>query len=439
MLRDKRLVPKRGPKIVILGAGFAGAYCARRLRRTLRGLDADVLVLDRNNYFVFHPLLVEAGVGAIEPRHVIVPIRHFLTRAARFRMAEVLGVDAERRVVRYRMAGDPDEREREAPYDHLVISMGSVTSLPPIPGLSDYGWTVKTLADAVALRDRAVQMLEMANVEEDPERRKALLGFVVAGGSYTGVEVAGEFNHFLRSCALRYRNLKPDDCKVTLVDRNPRVLPAAKESLSKYALEELRARGVDVRLKTSISEVRVDAAVLSDGEVVPARAVVWCAGIATNPRSKLFPFPKDEKGYLLAGRDMKARGCENVWAIGDCAINPAPNGAFYPPTAQSATRLGTRLADNIGRAIRGKPTKPCDFGELGALCALGGRRAVADMMGWRFSGFFAWFIWRGVYLMKMPTLSRKFRVALDWIADLCFTPDCVQLGVHREKRVKVEG
>jgi NADH dehydrogenase len=418
------------PRIVILGAGYAGAYCAQALERRLVNAKADVVLIDRNNYFVFTPLLVEAGVGALEPRHTVVSIRNFL-RSTRFRMAEVLSVDTERREVVCRVSGSA-QREPVA-YDHLVLALGSVTRLPEVPGLAEHGFGMKSLADAVALRDRAIEMLEAADATDDPARRPALLHFVVVGGNFTGVEVAGEFHTFLREASRQYRNLDPDDCRVTLVELTDSILGLLDPDLGRYAQRQMRRRGVRILLNNSVTRIADDRVELADGATLDTRTVVWCAGIAPSPILRDLPFPKDERGYVLCEPDLRITGCESSWGIGDCAVNTDPEGRAYPATAQHAVREGQHLAANLARAIAGKPTVPVRCRSLGSLAALGCRTGVAKVMGIKLSGFPAWFLWRSVYLMKMPGWARRLRVALDWTFELLFRRDYVQLGVHRER------
>lgn len=416
------------PRIVVLGGGFAGAYCAQHLLKELRAEDPDILVLDRNNYFIFYPLLVEAGIGNLEPRHAVVPIRHFLARRARFRMADVVGVDPDAQRVTYRMAGS--EEERVAAYDHLVVAMGSMTALPPVPGLRDHGRQMKTLADSVGLRDRVIQQMELANAEPSATRRRAMLHLVVVGGNFTGIEVAGEFNHYMRDATRAYRNLDPEDVRVTLVEVAERILPALNPSLARYATAKMREDGVRIICGDAVSGVSAEGAELASGTFLAAETVVWCAGIAANPATAAMPFEKDGRGYLLAERDFRIKGRDNVWGIGDCAVNLDPQGRPYPATAQNATRMGVAAARNIARALRGQPTRNFSFKPLGSLAGIGKYRAVAEIMGVRLSGFPAWWLWRTVYLAKMPGLSRKVRVALDWTLELFFQHDIVQLGVH---------
>ncbi len=416
----------RPPRIVIVGGGFGGAYCAQALERVLRPGEAEVVLLDRNNFFVFYPLLVEAGIGSLEPRHAVVSIRSFLGRT-RFIKGEVVALDAAGRSIRYRLPGE--EGDAVLGYDHLVLAPGSVTRMPPVPGLSEHGFEIKSLADAVTLRDRAIEQLELADATGDPQRRAALLHFVVVGANFTGVEVAGEFDVFLARAAREYPNLEPGDVRVTLVELGSRLLPALDEDLADYARRRLERRGVRVELGASVARVEPDRAVLSDGRELAASTVIWCAGIAPSPLVSLLELPTDEQGWLRCGRDLRVVGLDDVWGIGDTAVNPDPDGAAYPATAQHAVQQGRHLARNLARVLRGEAPTPCDIRTKGVLAALGCRTAVAKVLGLKLSGFPAWFLWRTVYLLKMPGWSRRARVALDWTLDLLFRRDVVQLGL----------
>lgn len=413
-------------RIVILGGGFAGAYCAQKLEKTLRGLDTDVMLIDQHNYFAFNPLLIEAGTGTIEPRHALVSIRKFLT-STRFRMAAPLSVRTDRQTLTYRVLGS--DVTETVTYAHLVIALGSVTAWPDIPGLQDYGFGMKNLSDAMALRDRAVHMLEVADAISDPEKRRALLHFVVVGGSYTGVEVAGQFHTFLRQAIRRYPNLQQEECQVTLVQRKDRILPTLDADLADYAAQHLRRQGVTIHLNTSAVKLEDARVQLDSGAWLPTHTVIWCAGIAPNPFLKQLPVPVDARGYILCERDLRVQGCETLWAIGDCAVNPDPEGKPYPATAQHAVRQGQHLAHNLARVMRGDASEPCDIKSPGQLASLGCYRGVAKIYGLKFSGFPAWFLWRTVYLAKMPGWGRSLRVAIDWFMEFFFSLDFVQLGV----------
>lgn len=414
-------------RIVILGGGFAGAYAAKRLRKTLPG-GWEFTLIDRNNFLLFYPLLVDAGVGSLEPRHVVVPIRDFV-RDQDFRMAEVTDVDIHRRHVRFRMIGS--ELIESLPYDHLVIGLGSVTKLPPVKGLERFGFQLKSLADSISLRDRAVRLLELANTLNDAEQRKALLRIVVVGANFTGVELAGEYQDFLMDACKSYHNVRPGEISVVVIEIAERILKAVDEDLANYALVHLKRRGLDIRTKTSVNEVCEDKVVLSDGTNLPTYTCVWAAGIAPNPLvDKMHGLPR-EKGWISTENTMQVKGFEDLWAIGDLAHVDIGGGKSYGATAQNAVREGAHVASNIVRKINNERLLPFHYNPVGSLAALGCRTAVAKVFGINIAGFLAWWLFRTVYLAKMPSWSRRIRIIMDWTTDLFFKRDIVQLGVPR--------
>ena len=350
------------PRIVILGGGFAGAYCAQSLEKHVGGRGAEVSLINESNYFIFSPLLIEAGTGSLEPRHAVVPLRAFL-RSTRFIMAKVRGVDLDLQRVGYRLWGSA--HDDEVPYDHLVVAPGSVTRIPNVPGLKQFGFQIKGLSDAVALRDRAVQLLETADATTDRQEKRALLNFVVVGGNYTGVEVAGEFEYFLRKACTVYPNIDQRDYSVTLIEITDRILPALDRELAEFARSHLEGRGIQVLLKSSVVELLKDSVALSSGESLPARTLIWCAGIAPNPLVAGLGLPLDEFGFIRCRPDLQVEDFDNVWAIGDCASNPDEEGKPYPATAQHAVQLGRCLGENLSRLIHGKSPRPCRLSNKG--------------------------------------------------------------------------
>lgn len=415
-------------RIVVVGAGFAGAYAAQALERKLPA-DVDLVVLDRNNYFIFYPLLVEAGTGTVHPRDAVIGVRDFVRRGT-FLMGDVQSIDLAARTVTYHV---PEQEPRTIAYDHLVLAPGSVTKLPPVPGLAEYGWQIKSIADAVALRDRAIQLLETASATDDESLRRALLHFAVVGANFTGVELAGEYFAFLRDAARRYPRLDPAWCRLTLVEMTGRILSAIGDDLGRYAMQQMQRRGMDVLLNTQVKEIRSHEVVLSNGTTLPSATVIWCAGVAPSPLlDRVQGLPRDAKGYVPVLPDLRVVGQDRVWAVGDTAAVRDPQGEPYTQTAQNALQEGKHVAANIARVLAARPTEPFRYRGRGSLAALGCRTAVAEVFGIRLSGFPAWFMWRTVYLMKMPGLSRKARLALDWTIQLLFRRDYVQLGVHRE-------
>ncbi len=415
-------------RIVILGGGFAGAYCAQELEKSADRDDIEIILINRSNYFVFYPLLVEACTGALNPRSAVVSIRAFCKRS-RFIMATIVDVDPPTRTVTYRTGNE--ETFRTIEYDHLVVALGSVTQLPPVPGLKEFGYEMKSLGDAVALRDRAIQLLEIATQTEDPARRRGLLTMVVVGGGFTGVEVAGEFNAYLKSAARAYPGLHPEDVRVVLVEHGDRVLKMLSDDLSQWTADHLRRRGIELRLRESVEQITEHHCTLGDGTIVSTDTVIWCAGVAAPPVLQKVEVPRDRLGYMLTGRDGRVEGYDHIWGIGDCAVNRDGDGNAYPATAQHAVQLGIQAAANILRVFRGQTTCPIEIKSKGTLAAFGHFDAVAKVWKLKLTGFPAWFLWRTAYLIKMPTWRKRLRVAWDWTADLLFPHEFVELGVHR--------
>jgi NADH dehydrogenase len=419
------------PRILIIGGGFGGAFAMQLLAKKLKADEAEVILLDRNNFFVFHPFLVEAGTGSLPPQHAVIGLRAF-TGAQSLLMGEFTGGDLARGHITVRPIGRQDTINLE--FDHLVLALGSVTNLPPIPGLHEHALQVKGVADAIAMRDRAIRLLEQADQTEDPEARRALLHLVVVGSSFTGIEVAGEFEVFLKRASRRYASIQPGDIRVTVVDMADRILPNLDAELAGFAAEKLRTRGVDLKLGTTVEEVGPTHAKLADGTRLETRTVIWCAGIAPNPVLDTLNLPTDKRGWVLCEPDLRVQGHENIWAIGDCAVNPDPDGQPYPATAQAAVQQGRMVADNLLRVLRGQEARRATVRDRGSLVALGCRTGVARIGPLKLAGFAAWFLWRTVYLMKMPGWGRRLRVALEWTIDLFFGRDDVQLGLLPEMR-----
>ncbi|MHB8636179.1 MAG: NAD(P)/FAD-dependent oxidoreductase [Fimbriimonadaceae bacterium] len=422
-------------RVVILGGGFGGAYAAQRLLK--KAPDLDVVLVDRHNYLLYYPLLIEAAVGVIEARHVVVPIRSFLRNRGTFIMAEVQALDPGAKTVTLHAAGEHERRT--ITYDHIVVALGSVTRSADIPGLGDYGFQLKSLGDGIALRDRAIRLLERANLTDDPVERRALLTVVVVGANFTGVELAGEYNAFLRAAVKAYPNLSRNDISVLLLERADRVLPTVDEILATYTVRTLERRGVRVLTNTSLEAVSVDRATLTSGETVETYTCVWAAGIAPNPLLKHLGLPLNDKGYVTCESDMRVPGLEGVWAIGDAATIADQRGKPYVATAQNASRQGPAVADNIRAVIHRRQTQPFRFGGLGSFASIGDRMAAANVFGVDVKGFAAWIIYRAAYLAKFPTVRIKLRLTLDWIADFFLPYAPVQLGLHRHDPVGSSG
>jgi NADH dehydrogenase len=305
-----------------------------------------------------------------------------------------------------------------------------------LPGLREHAFQLKTLGDAIALRDRAIQMLELANGTRSAAERAALLQFVIVGGNFTGTELAGQFQELLNQASRYYDNVHPTECRVILFELADRILPALDKELADYAAVHLSRQGVDIRLRTSIQNVTPSFVDLSTGERLATNTVIWCAGVAPNPLIAKLPLPVDTKGYIRCDPDMRVSGFQNVWATGDCAVILDPQGRPYPATAQHAIQEARCVAMNLSRELTNQPTLPCDIKTRGSLAAIGQQRGVARIGRFRLSGFTAWLINRLYYLWQMPGTARKLRLGFDWILDLVFSPDYVQLGVHQAEPLK---
>lgn len=419
----------RKPKVVIVGGGFSGAYCAKTLEK-LCGDECEILVVDRHNYFVFYPLLIEAGTGMLAPAHTVVSIRSYLKRS-NFLMAEMESADFERKVIR---VVPPDGKGREVEFDHLVFALGSVTKFPAIPGLKENAYEIKSVSQTVSLRDRAVQLLEQADTTDDLELKKRLLHFVVVGGSYTGVEVAGEYHAYLREAAKRYPRLDESMVRLTLIDRNDRILTTLPEELSRWATDHLKSRqGLDILLKNSITEAKEDGVRLETGEWLPCSTIIWAAGITAPPLLEKLGLPC-ERGWLMCEVDGRVRGRANIWGVGDAAVNPDEKGVGYPATAQHALQEGVECAKNIARVLKGQPTKRLVAKTRGTMAPLGRYDAVALVYGVKLKGILAWILWRGFYLTKVPGVGRGMHVLTDWASAIIFGRDFVEMGIHRTVR-----
>lgn len=413
-------------RIVILGAGFGGLYTALALDRHLPP-EADVTLIDRQNFFLFTPFLTEVAGSSIDTRHIVNPIRR-MVRRVQFAEATVESIDFEGRAVRTRL---PDQVERVFPYDHLVLALGGITTYFGMEGVARYAWSLKTLGDAIALRNHLIAMLEQADVMP-AEARGALLTLVVAGGGLTGIEAAGDLNDLVREAAQLYRSIRPEEIRVVVVEGGPRLAAELSPRLGVFARKALEQQGVEVRLDTLVREVGETQCHLANGEVIATRTVVWTAGAAPNPLSAALPLPHDARGRILVDPNLQVRGHEHLWALGDAAAVPdILSGGIFSPTAQNAIRQGAHLAANLLAVCTGRPVTPFRYRMIGQLAALGHRKGVGTIGPIKLSGFAAWFVWRTYYLYRLPRFEKRLRVALDWTLDLIFGRDIVQLSTVR--------
>jgi NADH dehydrogenase len=420
------------PVIVIVGGGFAGIAVARRLERRLRPGEADVILLSRDNYTLFTPMLPEVTSGELEVRHVVTPIREQLRRT-RFVLADVDSIDVARREVTYHHVLTGTHTVQ--PYDQLVIALGSSTSTFGLPGIAENTWPLKTLEDADALRNHLVWLLELADTIGGDERRRRLLTLVVVGGGFTGVETAGEIVELFRSVLRFYKRLRTDEVRMILVEAGKSLLAGLPVKMGEYSRRILERRGVEVLLGDGVAAADEGGLTLQSGRRIETETIIWSAGVKPSPIVATMALPTTKRGALTTERDMRVRGFADVWALGDCASIPDESGGVYPMTAQHAIREGPALADNLVAELRRKPTKPFQYRSLGMMAALGAHKAVAQLPGnIVITGFIAWFFWRTYYLLRLPGLDRKLRVAFDWTLELLFPRDTAELRFGERER-----
>ena len=417
-------------RVVVLGAGFAGLYAALELERTVaRDRDVQVLLIDPQNYLLFTPMLHEVASGSLDPSSIVVPIRESLRRV-QFLRAEATAVDLAARTVT--VAYGLDRRTRTLGFDHLLVTAGSQTRFPP--SLRPHVHGMKTVHDALVLRSWLIGNFERAEIEDDPARRRALLTIAVAGGGFSGVETIGAINDFLGEVAPHYRTASTESPTLVLVEPMERLLQEFDPALGEYTASKLRAAGIDVRLRTKVAAFDGRTLALESSSdpgtpaSLPARTLIWTAGVAPAPLIEGLSLAK-ERGRIGVDATMAVPGHEGIWACGDCAAVPSASGTPCPTTAQHAMRQGVQAARNIAAAVRGEPAKvrPYRYEMRGQFAAIGRRRAVATLFGLRFSGFIAWLMWRGAYLVMLPRLERKARVFLQWTLEMLFARDTVQL------------
>ncbi len=415
-------------RIVILGGGFGGLYTALEIERTIaRDPDVDVTLVNHDNFFLFTPMLHEVAASDLDMTHIVNPIRKLLKRV-QFFQGDVERVYLDEK--RIEVSHGTDHHHHELEYDHLIIGVGNITNYYNLPGLEENALTMKSLGDAIFLRNRLIQNMEEADFE-CTHARTPLMTIVVAGGGFAGVETIAAVNDFLREAIPFYNNLQERDLRIVLVHSGAVILPELSEKLGAYAGSKLTERGVEIRLNTRVLGYRNGIVELSDGSNVATNTLVWTAGTAPHPILDTVPCRK-ERGRLATNEYMEVLDWPGVWAVGDCASIPDPRtGKPYPPTAQHALRQGRVLARNMCAAIRGGVKKPFIFSTLGQLAAIGKRTGVAQMFGFNFSGFVAWWLWRTIYLSKLPRFEKKCRVALDWSLDLLFSKDLVQFTTVR--------
>ena len=428
------VTPSSVRRIVILGGGFAGMKTAESLEQQFAGNNAvSISLISETNALLFTPMLAEVAGGSLEPSGISVPLRSGLRRT-QFVRARVSAVDRERRIVCLEASDDEGAGPlREVEYDYLVLALGAVSNYLGLTNVEKVAFDFKTVFDAVRIRNHVIEMFERADRETDPATRKRMLTFVIAGGGFAGVEVAGALNDFAHGILADYRNLAAEELSVTLVHSRDRILPELSETLGSYALAKMTERGVIFRLGVRLLDAQPGLVILGDGQIA-ADTLIWTAGTTPSPLIKSLGLPVNARGAIVVDSTLQVKDQPTIWALGDCAaVMDSQTGKPYPPTAQFALREAVTIAKNIAATTRGASTEPFNFTSLGALCVVGYQTACAELIvpfsptrSLRFSGLLAWLMWRGVYLSKLPGLERKIRVLIAWTLELFFPKDIIQ-------------
>jgi NADH dehydrogenase len=422
--------------VLILGAGFGGVHVALELAR--RASSLDITLVAERNFLLYTPMLTELVAGEVDPRHIVWAARK-ISPHVRFVSGRVTAVDLADKSVTLAV-GEHDlnvpEAARTVRADELVIALGSTTQFHDIPGLQEHALTVTGVADAGRIRIRALALLERAAVEPDRRARGALLTFVVGGGGFSGVETMAGLNDLVRDAGTYCPAIPPGSIRMLLCHHGDRLLPELGGGLARYAQQELERRGVEVRLQTSVTSAGADYVALNHDERIPTRLLIWTGGETSSPVVETLDCEHGKNGGIVVDHCCRVVGHPGVWAVGDCAEVPTPNGtARYAPTAQNAVREGRLVGQNIAAKLQGRGPRPLTYRPIGELALVGRRAGVASVYGFRFSGTLAWAMWRATYLAKMPGRAKRVRILIDWLFDLAFGIDIADLPVTPEARV----
>ncbi|HKG09913.1 MAG TPA: NAD(P)/FAD-dependent oxidoreductase [Gaiellaceae bacterium] len=399
--------------VLILGGGFAGGYVARLL-------DSGSTVVSLENYMLYTPMLPEAASGTLEPRHTVVPLRQMCKRSDLL-LGRVTGLDESARTVTV----DTEVGVFDVEYEQLVVALGSVVRVLPVPGLAEHAYGFKDLPNAIELRNHVLREVELSDAAIDEAEARKHLSFVFVGAGYAGVEALAELRDLVEAALRYYPRLRSVPRRWVLVDAAPKILPEIPPRLGEYADRYLRKLGVDIRVGTTLESLDADAAHLSDGETIATKTLVWTAGVRGNPVAAQFGLPVGDRGRILVDETLRVDGRENVWALGDNAQVPnlATPGEYDPPTCQHALRQARRLARNLRGDVR-----PYRYRMLGQVATLGHYKGIADVFGLPLRGFLGWFVTRTYHLYQLPLFTRKLRVVTDWTVALFFRRDIAELG-----------
>lgn len=424
------------PRILVVGGGFAGVACVRRLERKLSPWAADITLVTPTSYQLYMPLLPQVASGVLTPQSVAVSLRRSAKYRTRIIPGGAIGVDLRSKVCVIRMITGRTVAE---PYDYIVLAPGSITRTFDIPGLTDHAYGMKTLAEAAYIRDHVIAQLDLADASEDPAERAARLQFVVVGGGYAGTETAACLQRLTHAAVERYPRLDPGLIKWHLIDIAPKLMPELGEKLGRSAQEILTRRGIEISLGVSIAKAGPEEVTFTNGRVVPTHTLIWTAGVVASPLIATLG-AETVRGRLAVNADMRLPGHDGVFALGDSAAVPdlaKGEGAVCPPTAQHALRQGKQVADNVIATLTGRPSQPYHHKDLGLVVDLGGTDAVSKPLGVELRGLPAQMAARGYHWSALRTNVAKTRVMTNWLLNSIAGNDFVRTGFQSRQRAKL--
>lgn len=423
-------------KILILGGGFGGVNILREVQNMFQNkVNVEISIVNQNNFFLFTPMLPEVASGMIHPRDISIPIRTFCKRA-KFYQAVISSIDLEQKLVTISRLFDGKVHALE--YDYLILSLGSITNFFGNKNIEKHSFTIKTIEDAIGIRNHSINMLENAGQTSDPDLQQKLMTFTVVGGGFAGVETIAEINHLIREAAARmYPNINPEKINMKLISSKDGILPEVSESLSKKATEYLKKHGVELLTNTKAVDADEDYVLLDNNEKISCATLIWAGGVTVDPVISELKCELGKSGKVQVDKFLRLIGYQNVFALGDCAeVIDQITGKPYPPTAQHAIHQSEVVSHNLKVSLTGKDKmKAFSFQSKGMMATIGKRNAIVSVFGYNFQGIIPWIMWRTYYVLQMPSLGKKIKVVIDWTVDSFFKRDLTSYGQIKKKNL----